>query len=338
MREESTEGATPLVWKGVDYDTGTNYSGGAAPPPPYPDDVVRSHMALIRDELHANSVTVLGTDIDRLAAYAGFAAEAGLHVWLQPRLIEGDPEATVAQLGAAAEAAERLRQRHGEVDLNVGCELTIFGSGMVPGDTFVERSAKLALPEWWPRLPEFSERLDVLLARAVEVARARFGGRLTYGGALWERVDWSGFDFVGQNYYRMAYNSEHYVDGLRAHLDHGKPLLITEFGCCTFEGAAAAGPTGYDIVDRSADPPVLNGDYVRSEREQADCLTELLDLYETHGVHGAYVYEFAAAKPYSPVPARDLDMASFGLLKSVDGGWEPKESFRAVAERYGARS
>ncbi|MEV0778748.1 abortive infection protein [Streptomyces sp. NPDC050428] len=336
MREEPTERAAPLVWKGVNYDTGTDYSGAGSAPAPWPDDVVRRHMALIRAELHANSVTLLGTDVDRLTAYADFAAEAGLHVWLQPRLIEGDADATLAYLATAAEAAERLRGRHGAVDLNVGCELTVFASGLVPGDTYDERSAKLALPEWWPRMPEFSEKLNGFLARAVEVARARFGGRLTYGGALWEQVDWSEFDFVGQNYYRMAYNTEHYTDGLRAHLDHGKPLLITEFGCCAFEGGAAAGPTGYDIVDWSADPPVLNGPYVRAEQEQADYLTELLDLYEAHGVHGAYVYEFATSKPHSPDPARDLDMASFGLLKAVDGDWEQKEAFRAVSRRYGA--
>ncbi|MEV8421907.1 abortive infection protein [Streptomyces niveus] len=336
MREEQTRHAAPLVWKGVNYDTGTDYSGGGSAPPPWPDEVVRGHMALIRGELHANSVTVFGTDTERLAAYAGFAAEAGLHVWLQPRLIEGDADATLAHLAAAAEAAERLRQRHGDgaVGLNVGCELTVFGSGLIPGGTYGERTAKLSLPDWWPRMPEFSEKLNVTLARAVGVARARFGGPLTYGGALWERVDWSGFDFAGQNYYRMAYNTEQYTDGLRAHLDHGKPLLITEFGCCTFEGAAAAGPTGFDIIDWSADPPVLTGAYVRSEQEQADYLTDLLDLYESHGVHGAYVYDFASSKPYSPDPARDLDMGSFGLLKAVDGGWEQKESFRAVARRF----
>ncbi|MFI6079841.1 abortive infection protein [Streptomyces sp. NPDC051217] len=334
MRDEPTERAAPLVWKGVNYDAGTDYSGVGSSSPPWPDDVVRRHMTLIRDELHANSVTVLGTDIDRLTAYAGFAAEAGLHVWLQPRLIEGDAEATLTHLSAAADAAEELRRRHGAVDLNVGCELTVFGAGLIPGDTYGDRLAKLALPEWWPRMPEFSEKLNMMLARAVEVARARFGGRLTYGGALWEQVDWSGFDFVGQNYYRMSYNTEHYTDGLRAHLDHGKPLLITEFGCCTFEGAAAAGPSGYDIIDWTADPPVLNGPHVRAEGEQADYLTDLLDLYEAHGVHGAYVYEFASSKPHSPDPARDLDMASFGLLKAVGGGWEPKESFRAVARRF----
>ncbi|WP_141724640.1 hypothetical protein [Streptomyces niveus] len=105
MREEQTERAAPLVWKGVNYDTGTDYSGRGSAPPPWPDEVAAGHMALIREELHANSVTVFGTDVERLAAYPGFAAEAGLHVWLQPRLSEGDADATLAHLAAAAEAA-----------------------------------------------------------------------------------------------------------------------------------------------------------------------------------------------------------------------------------------
>ncbi|EST31915.1 hypothetical protein [Streptomyces niveus] len=132
----------------------------------------------------------------------------------------------------------------------------------------------------------------------------------------------------------MAYNTEQYTDGLHARLDHGKPLLITEFGCCTFEGAAAAGPTGFDIIDWSADPPVLAGACVRSEQEQADYLTDPLDVYESQGVHGAYVYDFASSKPYSPDPARDLEMGSFGLPKAVEGGWEKKEPFRVVARRF----
>lgn len=87
---------------------------------------------------------------------------------------------------------------------------------------------------------------------------------------------------------------------------------------------------------RPADPPALNGAYVRAEQEQADYLTDLPDIYGAHGVQGAYVYEFATSDPYSPGPAGDLDMDSLGLPKSVDVGREQKESFRAPARRFGA--
>lgn len=58
-----------------------------------------------------------------------------------------------AHLAAAATAAEELRQRYGRDALDVGCELTVFGSGTIPGDTYADRSAKPADPRWWPRFP-----------------------------------------------------------------------------------------------------------------------------------------------------------------------------------------
>jgi len=51
-------------------------------------------------------------------------------------------------------------------------------------------------------------------------------------------------------------------------LTHGKPALITEVGCCTYQGA---------IVDYSTNPPKqLKGTYVRDEAVQARELTEVL--------------------------------------------------------------
>ncbi|MFJ6614925.1 abortive infection protein [Streptomyces sp. NPDC091289] len=327
-----------LPWRGVNYNTGTDYAGlgpGAAGPH-WSRPLYREHMAAIRNELHCTSVNLYGTDIAGLTECAAAAAEAGLHVWLQPRLVEGTAEATLAYLAEAAGAAEKLRLRYGAIDLNVGCELTVFGSGIIPGRTHGDRAAKLPDPEWWTKLPQFNSQLNELLGHAQEVARTHFNGRISYAAGLWEDVDWTGFDFVGVNYYRMAYNSAEYVTGLRTYLRPGKPVLITEFGCCTFTGAGDMGPGGYGIIDWSARPPALNDAYTRDEREQADYLAQQLDIFAAEGVHGAYVFEFIAPKPYSPDPRHDLDMGSFGLAKvDQDGGWVPKLSFHEVARRYG---
>jgi hypothetical protein len=326
-----------LVYRGIDYDTGTNYVGDRLSRGPLPDDVVRRDLAAIRDDLHCNSVNVFGTDVGRLAGTAAAALDAGLHVWLQPRLVEAEPAAMLDHLAEAADAAERLRQRYGRVDLVLGCELTVFGTGIIPGDTNAERAAKLLAPEWWPRFPEFSEELNGLLGRARTVARSRFGGRLTYGAGLWEDVDWGGFDVVGLNYYRTAYNDADYAANLRRFHRHGKPIVVLEFGCCAFEGAAEMGPAGGGIVDWSADPPRLAGPYRRDERVQADYLSQQLDVFEAEGVHGAYVFEFIEpARPWSPDPRHDLDLSSFGVVKAVAGGWEPKAAFHELSRRYGA--
>ncbi|MEV0119096.1 abortive infection protein [Streptomyces sp. NPDC050844] len=329
--------AEALPCRGVNYNTGTDYSGRGrdAAGAHWSRPLFREHMAAIRNELHCTSVNLYGTGIAGLTECAAAAAEEGLHVWIQPRLIEGTPDAMLAHLARAAEAAEKLRLRYGAVDLNVGCELTVFGSGIIPGGSHADRAAKLPDPAWWSRLPEFNEQLNHLLGRAHDTARAHFNGGLTYAAGVWEDVDWSDFDFVGLNYYRMAYNSDTYVSGLRKHLRHGKPVLITEFGCCTFTGAGDMGPGGYAVIDWSADPPELTGAYTRDEAEQAEYLAQQLDVFAAEGVHGAYVFEFIAPKPYSTDPRHDLDMGSFGVAKVVGGGWEPKLSFRELARRYG---
>jgi len=81
---------------------------------------------------------------------------------------------------------------------------------------------------------------------------------------------------------------------------------------------------------------------------QADTITELLDLYQAAGMHGAFVYTFIEpGQTYSPDPLYDLDMASFGVVKifpegtgkgyEESGYWEPKAAFREIAERYASK-
>ncbi|WP_126931609.1 hypothetical protein [Streptomyces sp. NP10] len=72
-------------------------------------------------------------------------------------------------------------------------------------------------------------QLDKLLDRPGGTRR-HFNGLTTYVVGLWEGADWTGFDFVGVNYYRMAYSSAEYVTVLRTHLRLEKPVLMTEFG------------------------------------------------------------------------------------------------------------
>ena len=82
--------------------------------------------------------------------------------------------------------------------------------------------------------------------------------------------------------------------------------------------------------------------YVRSEEVQASLIGELLRTYVAEGVHGAYVFDFLqAANPHEADPLRDLDMASYGIVKPEparpgDGSirWARKQAFQAVADAY----
>ena len=333
-----------LVHKGINYDVGTNYDPGSLSRAVWHDATMRRELRVIKEDLHCNAITVFGTDVERLVACATAARELGLHVWLQPRLINSTQDEMLDHMSQVAHAAEQLRAQYGKVELNVGCELSVFTSGIIPGRTFEQRIARLGA--MWMLSAWFNRRLNLLLAKAAAVARSHFDGRTTYAAGLWERVDWSCFDIVGVNYYRYLFNESNYVDGLRAFHRFGKPVVITEFGCCSYDGAERKGPAGEDIVDWSTPTPQLKGTYNRNESVQANYIADLIDVFRAENVYGAFVFEFIdPAYPHSPDPQRDLDMASFGIVKACpDGGgdaddgphWEPKLAFHEIARRYAA--
>ncbi|MER5970513.1 abortive infection protein [Streptomyces sp. NPDC002055] len=321
-----------LAYKGLNFDTDRDV---------WRTEYVRREIAAIREQLHCNAILLLGHDLDRLTEAASIAAGHGLFVWFEPRQFDRDAEETLAFLGKVARAAERLRTRHPDVGISLGTELTIFMSGLVPGKDYNERAQALHRPE----SAGFQKRLNVFLDRAVRTVRTLFRGRVTYSSGEWEEVDWHGFDILGRNLYRTADNRAGYTDQVRALHRHRKPVVITEFGCCTFTGAREQGGAGYTVVDWERQPPVVKDGYVRDEREQADEIGALLDLYAAERVHGAFVYNFIAPdSPHSPQRRHDLDIASFALVKTFPTGtrrgyaetgqWEPKQSFHAVARRF----
>src|SRR6516225_4241715 len=100
----------------------------------------------------------------------------------------------------------------------------------------------------------------------------------------------------------------------------------------------------FDIVatDASSDPPCLDGDYVRDEAEQVRYLEEVNAIFADEGVDLAFWFTFAGYPlVHDPDPRRDLDMASYGVVKMLPGGpgtgynglgWEPKLVFTALAQ------
>jgi hypothetical protein len=124
----------------------------------------------------------------------------------------------------------------------------------------------------------------------LKVARSNFHGRVTYGAASdLEQVDWSIFDIVGLDYYSYHRNRADHSKELKPFRRWGKPIMILEFGCCTFTGAAEAGGMGWDIVDYTQDPPVVKPGHVRNEQEQADHLVTMLEVFEAEGILGTSI-------------------------------------------------
>ncbi len=118
----------------------------------------------------------------------------------------------------------------------------------------------------------------------------------------------------------------------------GRPVYVFEFGTCAYVGAAARASQAAGALLRE-----VRGDLrvreraVRDEGVQADYLDELFDVFGAAGVDGVFVYCFSEpAFTCSDVPARDLDLASYGIVAvTADGRWQPKQAFGVVARRYG---
>ena len=216
--------------------------------------------------------------------------------------------------------------------------------GILPGNNFMERIGN-PVSMWWKLklLGQHNKPLNAFLAQANTAVREVFHGPVTYASAPIEAVDWRLFDFVGLDYYRAQQNRDTYAQRLKRHFAHGKPVIITEVGLCTYRGAEDKGARGFMIVD-AKDQQRLNGDYIRDERLQAHELVDMLQILEGAGVAGAFVFTFAApALTHNADPRRDLDMASYSLVKSYadqfgatypEMRWEPKESFRTVANYF----
>jgi hypothetical protein len=344
--DASPEARAGLVHRGISYDTGWGGATGELSRLIWQTALMEREIAAIRDELHCTSISVHGTDLDRLRAAATHAADLGLDVWIQPRLTYAPRPDTIDHMVETARTAEALRRQGASVTMTLGAEHPLLAGEIIPGATFDEQvEALIGNPRQWPA---YMKGVNDLLADAVAGVRGIFAGPLTYGAAPDEAVeiDWSIFDVVGLNHYLSADNRATYVEDLRAFRRFGKPLVITEFGSCSYEGANEAGGMGWDVYDREKDPPEIRPGLVRSEQVQADYIAELLAIFAAEQVHGAFVYTFTEEAPHSPDPRYDYDMASYGIIKiyldgsarSYDktGYWEPKLAFHEIARIYGA--
>jgi hypothetical protein len=336
---------------GINYDTGLTVEGRSTRPS-FVEDEVRRDMRAIANDLHANAIRVSGEDLGRLEFAGRCALESGLEVWLSPASCDRDADAYVDHVVGGASAAERLRSGgDAEVVAVLGTEMSLFAKGFVPGDLLSERIAAMMDPATWSspdRLAEMQagfERGAAALRAIAGGAREVFGGRITYAAGAWEQVEWDLFDVVSIDAYRDVHSAPRYREQVRSYARFGKPLAITEFGCCTYAGAGAAGGTGWLILDQASPTPRLTGVHQRDEAEQVRYFRELMEVFDAESVDSAFWFSFAGfALPHRDDPARDVDMASYGAVAVSDIGpdgsqtWRPKQVFHAIAEDCSRRA
>lgn len=307
--------------RGINYDTGF-LPGDHLSRRTFDPETVRREMAVIAGELHCDAVRVSGRDPERLSVAARYAAAVGLEVWFAPFPVDLPPEQLLPFLADCAARAEALRRTGAEVVFVAGCEISAFCRGFIPGATYGDRLQAMATADlqWWTSLGPVQERLNSFLAEAAAVAREHFSGPLTYASAPWESIDWHPFDIVGVDAYRAAYNADTFGAEIRGHFAAGKPVAVTEFGTCAYQGAAQRGGMAWQP------PPGA----VPDESEQVRYLTELLDVFEEAGVDTALWFTFAGHSRTG-----DDDVGSYGVVRMLDETrWEPKAVFHAMADRY----
>jgi hypothetical protein len=347
--------------KGICYDVGNYYYFNWHPV--FDPRIVHRELEIIREDLHCNSVRISALSIDRLMGAAGDALKQGLEVWLSPQMWDKSQQDTLKYITKAATAAEKLRREWPDnLVFSIGSEFTLFVQGIVEGRNLQKR---ISNPRVLSKLKagEHNKPLNVFLAKANEKVRTVFHGKVTYASLVFEQVDWSLFDFVGVDHYRSKRIEDKYIELLKPSFTHNKPVVITEFGYATSqsgigsEGFIGSAGLGGNIVDQRSQflhhlpligrfiRPHLKGDHVRDEAWQAHQLVDQLATLDSAGVYGAFISQFASPTwPYDENPRYDLDMTSPNLVKSYADGrhgttypdmpWEPKESFRAVANYY----
>ena len=330
--------------RGINYDTG--FIVGTDSRPGFDAATAARELQIVADDLHCTAVRISGAYPERIEAAARAAAQAGLQVWFAPFPIDMDSAGIVDMVRDSAGRAEALRRDGADVVLVTGCEVSLFGDGFIPGGNLLERIGSLTTGG--PAVGKMKALTQQCLDDAVAAARPVFGGKLSYASGIWEDIDWSGFDLVGIDAYRDENVAPYYHHVLGREHRHGKPVVVTEFGCCTYRGAGARGGTGWLVGDPTADPP-LDGTLVRDEQEQVDYFTESMATFEQTSMFGAFWFTFAL---YGTVrrdddPTRDTDLASYGVVAMQPAGrggtrypempWEPKAVFDTIARTYGGR-
>jgi len=314
--------------------------------PKFDPEQVNRELEIIKNDLHCNAVRICGLDLKRLEIAAADALAQGLEVWLSPEMWDRSQEETLRYLCEAAEAAERLRLRFsGKVIFSVGSELTLFMQGIVGGENFMQRMSN---PNFWENIKagKHNQQLNVFLSRACNLVRGIFKGEVTYFSVPLEKVDWEPFDFVGVDLYRDVRIKNAFDKIAKSYVAFNKPVMIGEFGCCTYRGADLLGGNGFivafgmmnDYMGGKIEVPApfgemlkvipkVDGHYVRDEGVQAKEIIEELSIFDSAGVEGAFVFTFVSpTSAYNPDPRFDLDLGSFSLVKS----YPEKATFKQI--------
>jgi len=338
-----------MKYHGINYDIGTQFTKGKFSRETFDLNVVQKEIEIIKNELHCNAIRISGQEIVRLSQASEIALKLGLTVFFSPAYINATQQETLDYLSQCALAAEKLRLKYPNLIFVIGCELSLFIQGFIRGDDIYIRLKRMfnfffIVKKVFKIKSKFNRKLNDFLKEAVSMIKGNFSGQITYASGTWEEIDWTLFDIIGIDHYRAFYNKSTYRKEMHPYMEHGKPVVVTEFGCCTYKGAEDAGGGGWAIIDWTKPKPELKKEYTRDEGVQANYILELLDIFQEEKIAGALVFTFVnPVYAYNEDPRYDLDMASYSVVKTFenpqkgsykDMPWVPKKAFYKLAEYY----
>lgn len=332
-----------MKYKGITYDVGTEYMLGSLTRSGLTREVIEKDIFEIKNNLNCNSIRIYGTEKHLLILAAEVALKSGLNVWLSPRLINENVQTTINFLEGIAKEVETLKSVYidKEIVFIIAGEATIDLKGFLEGETIYDRIQNIAKPSFFIKKafgikPPYQNAFINFLHQSVLAVRKNFTGKITYASGMWEIVDWTIFDFVSINLYKASFNKSFFNKTIRKMESKGKPLAITEFGCCTYIGADRKGPTGYTVLDTTTEPPIFKEKCERDEQTQADYISDLLQTFEKEKVDATFIFDFYSQNlTHSSNPVLDYDKASFAVTKSIGKNkWEPKKSFYIISDYY----
>lgn len=311
--------------KGINYNTG--YKDGSFD---ITLDEIEKQLTIIKKDLNANSIGILGSDTKHIIEVSKLALEMGLNIWVKPRYVNKTVKETIPLLIELSKATDILREEFDkkEVIFVVATELSLDAKGIFEGDSYMDRIEtassywkEVKTPDkrqgYWAVTEDEQNNLSLALKKIVEAVKENFKGKITYAAGNWEKVDWSLFDIVSDNLYLSRHMSaDDYFKILLKLKEHNKPVVLTEFGTASCDGATISGADAWiEVMD--------NPDIDVNEKEQVKGIKIQLDLIKKSDIDGCFVWTF-----FEPNPK------TFGITKFENGNIVPKKAFHTISKFY----
>ena len=297
-------------------------------------NIIEEELAIIKQDLGCNTVRLISDSNNKLIEAAEIALKLNLEPWVSNRLFGLNKKGACKELSELAIACEELRRRH-------QTKLVIVVANEPSLDTKFVWS--LGPPFSHSKLEHFfsknkyNAKLDLRTISselAIQIKKY-FNGPITLASGLWERIDWKLYDYVGVNLYINKYNKNVYENSIDEYLVYKKPIVITDFGCCTFKGASDYGGSGWYYASKNT--------VIYDEKEQADTIEKCIKIFKNMGVEGSFLLGYVEPKPFTRKKVlfglewlRFSAEGSYGIMNYFEREkeLEPKLSYETLKRIY----